>query len=160
MLCQRCKKRIATINHTETINGETCSVNLCDECMAETYGQFESDIAEAILNGLFAEPVREQKVCPACGMRFSDYERSGLLGCPSCYDVFNEELMPYIARIQGNTRHVGKSGGIYTYEHDLRRKLSILQNNLERAIKCGDFAEAGRINERMNALKKSRGGNL
>lgn len=158
MLCQKCKKRIATVKHTETINGETCSLALCDQCMAETFGQFETDMAEAMLNGLFGEPVREQKICPACGMRFSDYERSGLLGCPSCYDVFNEELMPYIARIQGNTTHVGKSGGIYTHEHDLRRKLQILQSNLERAIKNGDYIEAGKINERMNALKKAQGG--
>ena len=160
MLCQKCNKRIATGTHTETINGETRTLALCDECMAETYGQFDTDIAEAILNGLFGEPVREQKVCPACGLRFSDYERSGLLGCPSCYDVFNEELMQYIARIQGNTRHVGKGGGEYTVEHDLRRRLQILQSNLERAIRSGDFAEAGRINERMNALKKALGGRL
>lgn len=160
MLCQRCKKRIATVNHTEIINGERCTLNLCNECMAEAYGQFEEDMTEAILNGLFGEPVREQKICPACGMRFSDYERSGLLGCPSCYDMFNEELMPYIARIQGNTRHVGKEGGVYTSEHDYRRRLSILQSNLENALRNGDYAEAGRINERMNALKKSRGGNI
>lgn len=159
MLCQKCKKRIATINRTETINGELCSLNLCDACYNETYGQLESDIEDAILNGLFGEPVREQKVCPACGLRFSDYERGGLLGCPSCYDVFNEELIPYIARIQGKTRHVGKDGGVYTLEHDYRLRLTILQNNLERAIKCGDYTEAGRINERMNALKKSRGRN-
>lgn len=158
MLCQRCKNRIATITHTETINGEVRSIALCDECAAETYGEYDTDIAEVILSGLFGEAIRQQKVCPACGMHFSDYERSGLLGCPSCYDVFNEELMPYIARIQGNTRHVGKGGGIYTSEHDYRRRLQILQSNLERALQSGDYAEAGRINEKMNALKKSRGG--
>lgn len=158
MLCQRCKKRIATVHHTEIINGERCSVDLCERCMEETYGHLESNIAEAILNGLFGEPSREQKICPACGMRFADYERSGLLGCPSCYDVFNEELMTYIARIQGNTRHVGKEGGVYTSEHDYLRKLQILQSSLERALANNNYAEAGRINERMNELKKKRGG--
>ena len=158
MLCQKCRKREATVNHTEIINGDACSINLCDECMVETYGQFETNVAEAILSGLFGESVKQHKTCPACGMRFSDYEQSGLLGCPSCYDVFNEELMPYIARIQGKTRHVGKSGGVYTSEHDLRRKLTILQNNLERALKCGNYDEAGKINEKMNALKKLSGG--
>ena len=160
MLCQKCKKRIATINHTETINGESCSINLCEQCFKDTYGQFEENIADAILNGLFGEPVREQKICPGCGLRFSDYERSGLLGCPSCYDVFHEELMPFIARIQGKTRHVGKEGGAYSSEHDYLRNLQILQGSLERALKRGDYAEAGRINERMKALKKSRGGRV
>lgn len=159
MLCQKCKKRLATINHEEIINGELCSINLCEQCMKDTYGQFEENVAEAILSGLFGERVREQKICPNCGLRFSDYERSGLLGCPSCYDIFNEELMPYIARIQGNTRHVGKEGGVHTSEHEYLRKLQGLQSSLERALKSGDYAEAGRINERMKALKKLWGGN-
>ncbi len=160
MLCQRCKKRPATVYHSEIINGEKCTLSLCAQCFGEAYGQFEEEMADAILSGLFGETEQRQKVCPACGMRFSDYERSGLLGCPSCYDVFNEELLPHIARIQGNTRHVGKEGGVYTSEHDYRRRLQILQANLERALKCGDYAEAGRINDKMIALKKSRGGNV
>ena len=39
----------------------------------------------AMLNGLFGEPEQPvKKVCKVCGMRFEDYERTGLLGCPSC----------------------------------------------------------------------------
>ncbi len=158
MLCQNCKKREATVNRVETVGGKSCSQHLCAICANQLFGDFENEVANAMLSGLFDGFEPEDKVCPGCGMSFSEYERSGLLGCPSCYDYFNEELLPYIARIQGKTVHVGKGGGVYTSEHDLRLKLSSLQNAMEDALSRGDYMEAGRINEHMNALKKRNTG--
>ena len=127
-------------------------------CAADMFGEFENEVENATYAGLFGEPEREEKVCPSCGLTFGDYLKSGLLGCPSCYDLFNEELLPYIKKIQGETVHVGKSGGVYTSEHDLMIKLSALQSEMESAISRGDFKEAGRINDRMIAIKKRAGG--
>lgn len=158
MLCQNCKKREATVNHMEIVGGKQCTQHLCRMCANEMFGDFEEQVNNAVMNGLFGEPEPEECACPACGMRFSEYERSGLLGCPSCYDVFHERLLPHIARIQGKTVHVGKGGGVFTSEHELRLKLTALQEAMERAISNGDYKEAGRINEQMNALKKRGAG--
>ncbi len=146
------------MNHVDYIGGKAYSLHLCDQCANEMFGNFEHEVKQAIVNGLLGDPFRESKSCPACGMRFSEYQRTGLLGCPSCYDVFKDEIMPYIARIQGKTRHVGKGGGVYTSEHDLRLKLSVLQEAMEDALGRGDYIEAGKINEQMNSLKKRDGG--
>ncbi|MDE7084336.1 MAG: hypothetical protein K2O81_03740 [Clostridia bacterium] len=158
MLCQNCKKRTATVNHVEIIGGKACELHLCSMCANEMFSSFESEVENAIFSGLFGDGIRGEAVCPACGLAFSEYERTGLLGCPSCYDVFNERLIPYITRIQGKTVHVGKGGGVYTSEHDLRLKLSSLQKEMERALSQGKYLEAGRINEQMNALKKRNPG--
>lgn len=158
MLCQNCKKREATVNHVEIINGKACAMHLCSMCANEMFGSFESEVENAIFSGLFGDGGFEESVCPACGLAFSEYEKSGLLGCPSCYDVFKDRLIPYITRIQGRTVHVGKGGGVYTSEHDLRLKLSSLQQAMEKALSRGDYSEAGRINEQMNALKKRNSG--
>ena len=158
MICQNCKKREATVNHVEKINGQACAFHLCAECANQMFSSFESEVANAIFSGLFGEETYGESVCPACGLAFSEYERTGLLGCPSCYDVFNERLLPYITRIQGKTVHVGKGGGVYTSEHDLQLKLTSLQRDMERALSRGDYTEAGRINEQMNALKKRGAG--
>lgn len=158
MLCQNCKKREATVNRTETVGGKTCSQHLRALCANELFGDFENEFADAMLSGLFDDFEPEEKVCPGCGLTFAEYERTGLLGCPSCYDVFNGELLPYIARIQGKTVHVGKGGGVYTTEHELRRKLTSLQKAMDDALARGNYAEAGRINEQMNALKKRNAG--
>ena len=158
MICQNCKKRTATVNHVEVINGKACAQHLCAMCANELFGGFESEVQNALLNGLIGGALSEEKICPACGLGFSEYERSGLLGCPSCYDVFNEELMPHIARIQGKTMHVGKGGGVYTSEHDIHIRLSALQEEMEKALSKGDYIAAGRINEKMNAIKKRSAG--
>ena len=161
-LCQNCKKRESTFNFIETVGGETVELHLCEFCYRYKYGEFEAIASNAILGGLFGETApAEQKKCKVCGMSFADYERTGLLGCPSCYDVFHEELLPSIARIQGKVTHVGREGGDYSSEHDLRRRLVELQEKLESAIKRGDFREAGRLNGQMTAIKRriNGGGN-
>ncbi len=157
MLCQNCKKREATVNHVQIVGGKSCAVHLCAQCANELFGDFEKTMQSHLFGGLF-DSVCEERRCPSCGLTFSEYKRSGLLGCPSCYDVFHEELLPYIARIQGKIEHVGKSGGVNTDEHDLLIKLSALQKQMEEALSRGDFSEAGRINDRMNALKKRADG--
>lgn len=163
-LCQHCKKRPATINFVESLNGDTVELHLCEACYQYKYGEFEQSAANAMFNGLFGydRPVA-QKTCKVCGLRLSDYEKTGLLGCPSCYDVFKEELMPSIARIQGKIQHVGREGGDYSTEHDLRRKLKELQGKLESALMQGDYAEAGKLNRQMTSIKKKiygGGGNV
>lgn len=154
MLCQNCRKREATVNHIEAINGKACALHLCEMCANEMFGNFEQEVQNAVLSGLFGDGKREEKICPACGLSFSEYEKSGLLGCPSCYDVFKEELLPYIQSIQGETVHVGKGGGVYTSEHDLRIELKSLQEAMESAMLRGDYTEADRINEQMNAVRE------
>lgn len=158
MLCQNCKKREATVNHVEVIGGKRCEQHLCAFCAGEMFGGFEEEVKNAFVSGLFGAEEAELKVCPVCGQSFDDYVRTGLLGCPSCYDVFKEELLPRISKIQGKTTHVGKSGGVNTAEHDAMLKLAALQQAMERALSRGDYVAAGRINEQMNAIKKRTGG--
>lgn len=163
LICQHCKKRPATVNFVETVGGEMVALHLCDRCYKYKYGEFEKVTENAIINGLFGPSAPAvQKVCKVCGMRFEDYERTGLLGCPSCYDVFKEQLMPSIAGIQGKTCHVGKPGGDHSGEHDLRLKLKMLQEQLESAITAGDYRAASRLNMQMTVIKNAinqRGGN-
>lgn len=156
LICQQCKKRAATVNFIETVGGETVALHLCDQCYKYKYGEFENAAANAIINGLLdsSSPVR-RKVCKVCGMKFDDYERTGLLGCPSCYDVFKEEIMPYIESIQGKTLHIGKEGGDHSSEHDLRLRLKTLQEQLEAALTRGDYIAASRLNRQMTSIKNA-----
>lgn len=158
MLCQNCKRREATQNHIEIINGKAFEYHLCSSCAQELFGGFEASFAQGLANGLFDEPFMAESICPACGMPFSQFQRTGLLGCPSCYDVFREELLPYIAKNQGKTRHVGKGGGVNTAEHETRLELSRLQKDMEAALVHGDYALADRINRQMISIRKRNGG--
>ena len=132
------------------------ALHLCDRCYKYKYGEFEKVTENAIINGLFGPSAPAvQKVCKVCGMRFEDYERTGLLGCPSCYDVFKEELLPSIQSIQGKTYHVGKEGGDHSSEHDFRLRLKSLQEQLESALTRGDYIAASRLNRHMTSIKNA-----
>ena len=153
MLCQHCKKNEANVNYVEVINGESFELHLCSSCYAEMYGGLNSKSAGEIWPGLFGDVRHEKKVCPVCGLSYSDYERTGLLGCASCYDVFKEELIPSIRRIQGKVNHVGKTADNRD-EFGLHRRLNELKGKLEVALREKRYADAGRLNAEINEIKK------
>ena len=147
------------MNFIENTAGGPVALHLCEQCYRYKYGEFEAAAANAFLSGLFdtqsAETRRRGKVCKVCGMRFEDYKNTGLLGCPSCYDVFKEDLMPVIEGIQGKTRHIGKGGGDHSSEHDLRLRLKNLQEQLEDALARGDYMAASKLNRQMTPIKNA-----
>lgn len=154
MLCQHCKKNTATVNYVEIINGDRFESHLCEMCYAVLCGELNSKSNNDAWADLFGVNTTAQKVCSVCGTKFSDYERTGLLGCASCYDMFKEELMPVIQRIQGKVDHVGKA----TSNHDdfgLHRRLKTLQEQLEQAIKERRYAEANRLNKQIKEITKT-----
>ncbi len=157
MLCQHCKKNIATNDYIEIINDKMYESHLCNECYADLYGELNSKANNDLWAGLFGTSTGRVKVCPVCGTTYADYERTGLLGCTSCYDVFKEELIPSIKRIQGKVNHVGKKAN-NNDAFGLHRQLKTLQEELETALRQKRFADAGRLNKKIDAIKKTLNG--
>ncbi len=154
MLCQHCKKNPAVVNYVEKINGNKFEYHLCAFCYADLYGELNNKANNSVWTGFFSTPVPRKKVCPVCGTSLTDFERTGLLGCASCYDVFKEELIPSILRIHGKTEHIGKVGKNMD-ELGLHRQLKNLQEQLENALRVKNFKEADRLNRQINAIKKT-----
>lgn len=155
MLCQRCKKNKGTISYSEIIDGREVGYILCQTCYSEMFGSINTALNNDILAGLFSSSARVKKriVCPACGMRYSEFELTGLLGCASCYDYFKDELMPYIEKIQGKVEHVGKVGE-NDIEQELNRKLRMLQEKLENAVREGRYGDAEKINKKISEVRE------
>ena len=153
MLCQRCNKNTATVNYVQVTNGKRFECNLCAACYADLYDGFTAKADSGLVAGFFGPRKVRAKACPVCGTTYADYERTGLLGCTSCYDVFKEELIPSIRQIQGKVQHVGKVGKNHD-ELGLYRQLKALQEQLEAALSGKRFIEAGRLNKRIDEIKK------
>ena len=121
-------------------------------CAMEMSGGLHSKVNDAVCSWLFGNPA-PKKVCPVCGTTYSDYEKTGLLGCASCYDVFKEELLPAIRAIQGKVQHVGK---VETNNDalGLHRRLKGLQSELETALREKRFVDAGILNKRIYEINK------
>jgi len=163
--CTACQKAIATIVVMDLDEGSvTGSQHVCAAC-AEQLGvsppkqqKFSPDMLEDLLGGLKgqrrAEPRTE--VCPGCGMTPSDFRSKGRLGCPRCYEVFRDELMPLLQRIHESQTHTGRLPGTLAEapagpdEHEL----SDLRRRLEDAVRGERYEEAARLRDDLRRAER------
>lgn len=114
MLCEKCGKNNATTHIRTVVNGVVREVNLCGYCAAkEGYATVGHNSLAGMLASMLGEvsnPHIASKTvkCPICGASFSDIAETGKVGCAECYKTFNRELLPYLKRVHGATKHSGK----------------------------------------------------
>ena len=184
MLCDNCGKREANVRYSENINGKTRELNLCEECseklgigqmdfsMPMDFSNFFGDFVEEFTKPEWMPLLNNVKTltCNNCGYTFDDIVNTGKLGCPNCYDVFENELDPIIKRIQGTNRHVGRIGKIIDNKIDKKynkgkteeniakkeekTRLEQLQEDLKNAIKEERYEDAAKIRDEIKKNEK------
>lgn len=119
MLCQKCGKNEANVRYTQIVNGVKKEMILCEECAAKMginnfkinmpihFSNFLDDFfdEEQLLPSFMKEKSNQ---CNSCGEVYDDFIKTGLLGCPECYDMFEDRLDSVLKHIQGNVKHVGR----------------------------------------------------
>jgi protein arginine kinase activator len=112
MLCE-CGENEATIHEVVIRNGKPYERHLCEACAAKQGIKTSPSVPTGELLAKYvlsktAKPAQET-ACPECGLTFSEFKQSELLGCPSCYRAFEDKLGPLLERThEGGTHHVGK----------------------------------------------------
>jgi len=54
-------------------------------------------------------PLSAPTSCVGCGLSYAQFKKKGLLGCPACYQTFEDRIGPMIERAhEGGFSHVGK----------------------------------------------------
>ena len=149
MLCSNCKKKFAV----HTVKDGDGEIHLCGDCY-ERLGYAAEFVGEDIFAAFRKPGQAEEKRCPSCGTSFSDYSRTGLLGCAECYEVFSEELIPSI-RMHGKTQHIGKRPLGDDVLFELRAEQKSLRAELELAIKEKRMKDAERINRAIREITRA-----
>ena len=170
MLCEKCKKRTATVFYNENINGKVRSFSLCGDCAAKMREKGElQDVTSMV--GSFADPFSElqdhffgsffglpspsyaeETACPTCGTTYREIAKSGLLGCPDCYKTFETELESTIGAAQGTTRHQGAVPARHRAKQKLEEKRKELKAKLDAAISKEEYEEAARLRDEIRKL--------
>lgn len=164
MICQYCGRNEATMHINRIADGEATQLHMCSKCAEHLgYSNFLSGFGgslSSILANFFPEfaldaPVTEESErCPQCGISFEEIVRNGMMGCPTCYDVFYSRLKPSISRIHGRTAHVGKrsltAGEQTVTEPD---RLSVLKAEMDEAIRTENFEKAAVIRDEIKTLR-------
>jgi protein arginine kinase activator len=162
MLCDRCKRREATIHITKIMNGKRIDLNLCSVCAHEQgqlgqqgdFNIFDDDFFRKMVYPDSPKGDETELQCPTCGMTYSEFNRSGKLGCPDCYTTFREELVPLLRRIHGHSKHAGKvpnrGTGVFRTANQIKR----LRQRLQRLIRDENYEQAVTVRDEIRALEK------
>ena len=113
MMCEKCGKYKVTTHIRTIINGVIHEQKLCSNCANE---QGLNLSPQTSLSGMLASMLGEfsvvntktEKKCSICGATFENIAKSGKAGCSECYKTFKNELLPYLKRVHGSTKHIGK----------------------------------------------------
>ena len=176
MLCDRCKKNVATFHKSIYINGKGYETNLCEEC-ASAMGQndisldadfgFGLDVENEFKNlerelfndffedNFFAPTMlleKNMKKCPECGSSFNDFLRRGKLGCSKCYDAFQEEIRDMLENMDNPTDFNLDVGS------ELKKtepsELDKLTDEFNKAIADERYEDAGELKKKINNLRE------
>lgn len=108
--------------------------------------------------------------CVGCGQSYAQFKKQGLLGCPACYQTFEDRIGPMIERAhEGACNHVGKvpkralnncrSAGdpsrIETLLGDVRQReerLESLRMRLAKSIHDEEYEKAAMLRDELTRL--------
>jgi len=160
MLCQNCGKNVATTFIKKTINGQTTQIHLCPECankqgVGSMLGEFGFDLGD-FWGNLFAEPDDRPAIdtvrCEGCGHSFREIAEIGKAGCPSCYTVFYDRLLPSIQRIHGKTGHTGKIPSCAGEKLKKEKEIDRLRKELSECIATQQYEQCAKLRDQILEL--------
>lgn len=178
MLCEKCGKKEATFYYKENVNGVEKSYTLCSDCAAEMqkngvladtsmnsepfgglYKLFSEDkLFGSLFNtGLKQPETRETPKCSLCGATFAVLAKSGKVGCPGCYEVFEAELTPSIRRIHGRSTHTGKTPVRFREQNERKQKIAAMEKELKESIVSENYERAAELRDQLRNLRENDG---
>lgn len=173
MKCMRCGQQIATVKITRKQGEKVVEMHLCQGCAGVVSPYQKKMMAAQSINKVLedllakeqaanAEGGREEegaaaagamKSCPDCGLKYSTYKRSLMLGCAGCYTAFGEQLQVDLRKIHGSTMHVGHVPPYYRERVALTRRLQEMSQELQVCTETDDFERAACLRDEIRSLQ-------
>jgi protein arginine kinase activator len=170
MKCDLCDKP-AVVHEVTIRNGVKAEVHLCEEHARAAGIQIPGTqpIDQLLTQFVLSkqQPSKSKKstkskprsrragsvICPGCGLAYTEFRKTGVLGCGECYEAFGEPLASLIEQSQnGGASHRGKCpirGGV-----SIDRQLQIreLVRELDEAVAAEQYERAVELRDRLRAM--------
>lgn len=164
--CVKCQQNLATVKFTTIKNGVVEERHLCAQC-ATTQSPYQKknlpqldDILSGILGIQAAGEVSPDKpaepTCGNCGLPYSSYRQTLILGCSECYESFDKLLVNELRRFHGAVRHTGRVPHSQVREVRNARNAEELKTRLAQAVKAEDFALAAKLRDQINEITQKQ----
>jgi protein arginine kinase activator len=169
MKCERCGKHSAAVKLTRIEKtGQAVQILLCQVCAAEV-SPFQKNILQkqASFDLLLKELVKQQQqadpaeefggevpTCHTCGLDFTAYRKTFMLGCPDCYESFEEWLEPDLRRLHRAARHIGAAPGGSAALAALNEQIRTCREELKSAVEFEDYERAAFLRDEIARLEQ------
>ena len=154
----------ATVHEVVIKAGQKVERHLCEQhaqtegVVASSHAPINELLTKFVMSQAGAQPPEAPPACPTCGSTWANFREKGLLGCPDCYDTFEEQLTPLLSRAhEGGVHHTGKHPTRAGMSAGLHRELSALRRELDEAIKAEEYERAASIRDRIRTLHGESG---
>lgn len=172
MMCDECGIRPAVVHLTTIVGGEVQKKNLCSACMTKIQKQMPATVdldgLAGLLSGFFQsaqsggskEEEKNQTTlkCPHCGLSYTAFQKTGLLGCAQCYQAFREPLEVILKRIHGSTQHTGRVPRKEYNSISVHIQIDQLKRQLAQAVAAEEYENAAALRDQIRALQKQAEG--
>ncbi len=177
--CMKCEKPATTKITKVTDYDKVMEILLCDE-HAQEYRPYLRKVQPGNLVDLLQQLFKQEKVakaitggktpggptCSNCGLTFSEYRKTLILGCSDCYSNFEKLLLPDLRRMHGATSHdplykipVEKypladeqHQAMLPEEHAVSDNIDTLKQRLQEAILEENFDIAAKLRDEVKTL--------
>ncbi len=163
MLCQNCNKRNATVQFTKVVNNKKIELYLCEQCANEkgqinfnapfSLGDFFSGFTGYGIKNAYVTGYHQAKKCSRCGMSYTDFQKTGKLGCSECYSVFRDEITHLVKRIHGVVEHQGKVPSGISAKFKIKHEIQSLKEQLGKAIQSEEYEKAAKLRDKIRQLE-------
>ena len=104
---------------------------------------------------VFMQPTARQaeKKCPVCGHTYSDFRRTGKIGCSECYKVFRPAITATLRQVQPSVTHTGKIPSKSGEELKQKRRYESLKQELSAAVKNEDYEKAAKLHKELKTIE-------
>ena len=169
MLCEKCHKREAIVKFTQVIGNEKKTLNLCQKCseeqglenplvdLSKVFGKIIVAILSEHLASKKGEAISDDDkklVCAECGLSWADFKTVGRLGCPECYEAFEEQLKVLLRRMHGTNRHIGPKRETGSE----KESIVALKRKLRRAVEEEEYELAAELRDRLRRRQREKRG--
>ena len=153
MLCAHCGRAEATVQVKELSDNQISELRLCAACAQADKPKADPASAPiaALLAalGLHASPPLRGEKCAGCGRLYSEFQKSGMLGCARCYRSFAQPLEKILEEIHGTCRHTGKAPALSP-----QSEIKKIKEDLDRAVRDESFEKAAKLRDRLRKLER------
>ena len=167
MQCQACKEHTATIHLTEISNGKRVESHLCESCAQQQGLAVKNQVPiNELLSTLLAVQIEakgptdepdmgsEDVKCPCCSMSLKRFHKTGLMGCPNDYEVFEKSLSAIIEKYHGpDATHCGKVPSKTPGDTKKQVEVISLKQKLDTAVKAEDYETAAKLRDQIEQLQ-------